>query len=550
MADMFTYARALKQSHLFRGLEDAQLTWILQLFEEHPCAEETQLFTQRDIGDQFYYVVRGKVRCNVREKGGQVRSLGTAGPNDYFGEGTLLRRGPRGFNATAEAGTLLLQMNTANFRKLTREYPALEKRFKFVSEGRKQASRQHFAWLAENETVYFLSRKNRFVLYRMLLIPLVVLAGVLLGMGLLLRSGTELISMGLIALLPLALSVAWVVWRYVDWGNDFYIITNRRVVWLEKVVGLYDSRSEAELRNVMSVDMQTSAIGRIFDFGDVIIRTYTGEVTFRDINSPRLAESMVKEYWERARGETDLESGDEMRKDLRKSLNPPPAPVPTPQEKKKKKKTPAAPATGLQPLYFEHFLRMQFQGEGVTTYRKHVWILIRNSLLPLVAVAGYTFALWWLAVQLSLAMILIIALGYGGIVLWWVYVYVDWANDLYLITSDQVIDIYRKPLGRERRQAAPLENILAVEFRRRGIISQIFNFGTVFVTVGDRQLDFVDVFNPPMVQQELVNRMNQRIAKKREADAADERKRMLDWLSAYDEVHAEMRQNEGRPRAE
>ena len=50
---------------------------------------------------------------------------------------------------------------------------------------------------------------------------------------------------------------AWAVWNYIDWGNDYYILTNQRVVWLEKVVGIYDSRQEAPLSTVLSVGVET-----------------------------------------------------------------------------------------------------------------------------------------------------------------------------------------------------------------------------------------------------------------------------------------------------
>jgi len=36
--------------------------------------------------------------------------------------------------------------------------------------------------------------------------------------------------------------LGWGVWNAIDWSNDYYIVTNQRVIWLEKVVGLYDSR--------------------------------------------------------------------------------------------------------------------------------------------------------------------------------------------------------------------------------------------------------------------------------------------------------------------
>ena len=35
-----------------------------------------------------------------------------------------------------------------------------------------------------------------------------------------------------------------------DWANDYYIVTSQRLVYLEKIIGIYDSRQEAaaELR--------------------------------------------------------------------------------------------------------------------------------------------------------------------------------------------------------------------------------------------------------------------------------------------------------------
>jgi hypothetical protein len=202
----------------------------------------------------------------------------------------------------------------------------------------------------------------------------------------------------------------------------------------------------------------------------------------------------------------------------------------------------------LQPLYFQHFARMQFQGGEVTAYRKHLYILIRNSLMPLLVLLGAGVG-WYLFIggNLTSGLILFGLFGALGIVLWWVYIYIDWANDLYLVTKDQVVDIYRKPLGQEVRKSAPLENILSVQYERRGITGLIFNYGTVYISVGDIQLDFNDVFNPPLVQQEISNRMSQRLAKKNEEDTADERKRMTDWLNAYHEVEKELRGTENRP---
>ena len=72
-----------------------------------------------------------------------------------------------------------------------------------------------------------------------------------------------------------------------------------------------------------------------------------------------------------------------------------------------------------------------------------------------------------------------------GIFLWWLYNYLDWHNDIYLITNEQVVDVNRKPLGKEERRAALIRNILSVEYKRMGVIGLLLNFGTVFIRVGE-----------------------------------------------------------------
>ena len=156
MPDMFKYSPGLKECHLFRGLNDQDLAWVLDQFEEYPCDEERQVFAQHEMGDGFFYIIRGKVRMTAKTRGGQERTRAIFTRNDYFGETALLRRQSRGTTATAEAGSLLLKMSTENFRKVIKRFPVLKERFQFVAASRAQQMRQNFAWLVEEETVYYL----------------------------------------------------------------------------------------------------------------------------------------------------------------------------------------------------------------------------------------------------------------------------------------------------------------------------------------------------------------------------------------------------------
>jgi hypothetical protein len=111
----------------------------------------------------------------------------------------------------------------------------------------------------------------------------------------------------------------------------------------------------------------------------------------------------------------------------------------------------------------------------------------------------------------------------------------DWHNDLYIISIDQVVDVNKKPLGHEERQAAPIKNILSIEFRRIGILGLLLNFGTVYIRIGDRQLTFDNVARPSDVQRELFHRLAEVNAEEKKSQIEAEKQRLGDWFASYSE---------------
>jgi hypothetical protein len=117
--------------------------------------------------------------------------------------------------------------------------------------------------------------------------------------------------------------------------------------------------------------------------------------------------------------------------------------------------------------------------------------------------------------------------------LWLVWEYIDWKNDIFMVTPDEIVDIDKAPLGSEQRRAAQLDNILSTEYKRIGLTGNIFNYGTVYISVGGTKLEFQDVLDPASVQADINRRRMARLAKKSEESASLERERMAAWIAAY-----------------
>jgi hypothetical protein len=112
---------------------------------------------------------------------------------------------------------------------------------------------------------------------------------------------------------------------------------------------------------------------------------------------------------------------------------------------------------------------------------------------------------------------------------------VDWKNDIFMLTSEEIFDIDRTPFGREEKRAAQLENILSISYKREGFIGYIFNYGTVEITVGGSKFDFQDVADPASVQADINRRRMVRISQKSENAGKDDRERFATWIAAYHE---------------
>jgi hypothetical protein len=335
-------------------------------------------------------------------------------------------------------------------------------------------------------------------------------------------------------------AIALALWRWVDWGNDYYLVTNRRAVWLEKVVGIYDSRTEAPLHMVLSVSVSTDMLGRQLGFGDVIIRTYTGQVVFRSVGTPQAMAAMIEEHWQRARDKSQEVDRDELRKAVRKRLDPEVEKDATQDIQTHAKGKGAAKDTSQNRMGLFH---VRFEDGNRITYRKHWAVLMREIGPPsilLIVVAGLIGAriAGLIVVAETTTFLLITVFSLIPLFMWWLYRYVDWTNDIYQITPDQIVDVSKKPLARELRKVAPIENILGTEVDRKGIFGILLNYGDVIANVGTAQFVFEGVFDPVGVQQDIVRAQDAFLQVKQDKERRQRRDEVVELLDIYHDEYS------------
>lgn len=530
----------LRRVHLFRGVEDARLEAAADLFEQVEVPAGQVLYQQGDAVDYFYIVATGRARLTRQlVKGGQALTLGYMEQDDFFGQEVLENDWPRQVNAETVEDSTLLRANVDMLIKLLEVIPFMGQRLQFALDNYRQVLRAQgsFSWPDTDECIYYVARRHILFLIAMMLPP--VIAG-FIGIPMFVYFFLQSFMLTTAVLLAIVILVvfAWLIWSYVDWTNDYYIVTNQRVLYQERVVLLYDSRQESPFDAIQSTSINTSQWGRWFGYGNVAIRTYTGTILFRNVAHPEQVMSLIQEHQLRAQfrmQRTELRNIKKIIKD--RIASGPIAPTPP------RPRPPQAKPSMLREFLSTMF-HLRYEVNGTIIYRTHWFVLLKKIFLPsmfliglvtlFIYSAGNRFPLLSAMSTCSLSLLFgMIAFG------WWFYQYMDWHNDLYLISQDQVIDVSKKPLGHEQRQAAPLNNILSIEYKRLGIPGLVLNFGTVYIRVGDQSLTFDDVFNPSEVQRVLFHSLARKKFAERQSSLAEERKRLADWFATYDELRRE-----------
>ena len=538
----------LRRVHLFKGLDDEQLRQVASRFTYQEVEPHVAIFYQGDPCEAFFMIQNGRVAV-VRHKGTQAQTVNHLTDGDYFGEMGLLYRRRRSATIQTELKVGLWRLEADAFYELVREFPQIRANLDVVVHTRQTKQRKKFNWLEADEIVYLVSGKHNSVLW---------LSEVPGALALLLALGAAGVGyfyfhamLAVYLFVPVAvLAAGWLVWNWIDWDNDLYIVTNKRVVDYEKIVLLYDSRSEAPLATCRNVNVVTDEIGRALGYGNIIISTFSGDIVFHRLPNPYAVADLIQEQLNRQRTRSAQSDRQSLKRSLRLSmgLDRPPGedgktkPVVPVQPRGPLDLSLPNPVQGLLGLLRHFTFKVRTESKGVVTYHKHPIVLAQRLALPTLTIVAL-FVLLGLRILGRIVLLdglaffvawLIPLLAVFG---WWLYLYEDWRNDIYQVTPDQILDIARRPLGQESRRTAPLGNVLSIKTDRPGLLALLLNYGTVLIQTGPGgEFSFHDVFAPLSVQQDIFRRMEARQQRAAAAEVAAERDRLAKVLGAFYEI--------------
>jgi len=547
----------LGRVELFSALDRDDLEAIAELAEEQRHPRGTVLFRQGEKGRACHLVESGELRVLRVDPQGIEREVDHFSPGDFFGESSLLLGEPHDATTEVVEDAVLLTINKADFDQLVAERPAILDDLQMTSDLERRRRAPRFDWQEPDEAVVFVLRKHPVVLLRRLLFPGLLLILILASYFFL--GTTSLVGLvfgGILSAAPLLLALYYIL----DHLNDNYILTNRRVLHDEHVYLIHRSRVGAPLNNIQSVQqVQEGLLAQMFGFGDLLIETAGepgGVVAFRKVPNPTTVQERILRQRDRVEAQIRAEERaviqDALHRRLEHGVSSPDARAAEEQKPTDEGSGFSLPSWILAPLrvvrYF--FPALRYEEGDTITWRKH-WVALLGPLSrPTAAIALATLVAAWLlgrgGDQLS------ILLGYGMVLMflgpWWLWVFEDWQNDIYQVTSSRIIDVEQLPFGlREERREASLGMIQNVSLTVPGLIGRILGYGSVTIeTAGAGPFTFDYVRHPLAVQAEIFRRIETFEKREREKRARRRQDELLDWFTVYDQMrHPEAEQSGG-----
>jgi uncharacterized membrane protein YdbT with pleckstrin-like domain len=566
--DMTTKLEFLRQQSLFQDLDEEDLEDLAALFEEFEYKEGAVVAYQRDAADMLYMVKSGRLYAKKVEQGIVTASRDFL-PGDYFGLEWLFVPGIHG--ATIQAASrddhparLLILKSRPFLHYLSTHHDAVENLapaydatdtivagfpeevYQHVVKVQAKRDRRSATMnILPDELVELITRRSGWFLFVRMLAPLILLLVVtVLPFNFLSNQppGTFLYNIQLWC--PGGLSVffiGWAIFRFLDWTNDYFIVTNRRVIHRE--FNLRAFRVDIKVARIdqiqsVAVDKPTF-ISNMFNYGTVRITTASqhGVIYFDNINKPErvtvILEGLAKQVrvWDASREQTQV------RQSIEEYFQ-----FDQPYQRVQEGGETAAPPPEPPPGLWSRFLRRyqwRVEENGVITYHKHILVALRAIAVPLI-VSGVIALVTYLVSQYEMVPVQLLFPSVGCVyflMLIWIFWGIEnWRNDLYQLDGRFIYDIDRLPLGfGESRKQAALQNIQNVKAYTPGIIHTIFNYGFVDVeTAGvDSNIVFEHVPFPGVVQSDIFQQIEDFKRKQREAEEVRRHKAFAVLLDVY-----------------
>ena len=532
MADRFVVANA-RRLPLFVRLDAQQMDWVASVTQVLRFEPGEELFRQGVVAQGMLMVISGSGLLVQRGADGIERPFGKVSAGEFINDNALFNEVTTQATLRASESSIVLFLSREQMRNLLAHHPEIKNNLTLPALPKVQTQQvQQFQNQRANENTLLKTRRHiGAFLVRALGIGIVILAVWFVAATLAgLIAGFPALLIALPATVLLGLLIAY---YYIEWSNDELIITDRRVVNIQRTILNFKTQvNEIPLDGIHEVNVAlpaiTDVVGRLLGYGSIIIKTSgdANNIRLDEIPNPKAVQQAIftnRQNYQQAKLE---ENRNAMRGELAKVIGGEPG-AGTAAD------TGASAGVTNRPGLFT----LEYRNEkGETVYRKH-WLVLLAHLIPasLLFVAGVTLLLINVVGPLIPLGVMVLAAVWFYIADW------DWRNDMYIVGDQTVTIIHRRPVFlQDQKDQILLAQVDNVVSDTQGFMNSIFQIGEVkLLLTGTDEKNakrFTNVYAPQRIQQEISRRQDRAEALKRQEDAQRQQQAIIDYLSVYHET--------------
>ncbi|MFN8496793.1 MAG: cyclic nucleotide-binding domain-containing protein [Anaerolineae bacterium] len=492
--------------------------------------------------DRLFILETGLIRLQRPDPRVGARTRERVDPGDVFGvESLSTRRAIYRDDAVADEESAVFSVGGQALADLLQQHPRI-RRLGRAFRIRMWQMRPRLPDKQPDETILVARRQHWSMLVERLALPLLVLFAAIAVSGGLAVIQVSIFSWVAIGLSLLTAAMLLFGWSFADWWSDQYIVTNQRVISQTVRPLIRERQREAPIERVVNTTVNVpSPWAAWLGWSDVIIGTAGMQpIKFERISDGAYVAAVVNERLVEVRQLAEQATRAERQKYIRDSLQKAMAPVAPPSSPRPPVPAPVVQRSNPVASAYNYFWPKIRDEQGSTiTYRKHRIVMVRDTILWLLALLGlaaleaaaavYFYPLpGWVDVIGLIALVAVLAR-----LLW---VYDDWRLDIYVLTDRAVIDVDRRPFYlSETRKTASLDNLQDVTYTIPSPIARFFDYGTIVMETagasGRQTWSFVQ--DPRNVQNEIIRRMEASRRMRAESERRAREAEINEWIGEY-----------------
>jgi CRP-like cAMP-binding protein/uncharacterized membrane protein YdbT with pleckstrin-like domain len=543
-------AKFLGQLQIFSDLYEEELEDLAQITDEYEFETGAAIAYQRDIADRFFIVRSGRLVGRQVDEQGLVQERKFYMPGDYFKDVWLFTPRVHDMTINAAAPGRMMVIEEKKFLPFLINNPSILEALELSDDARYEAEHSQAAMpgreakklnLLTDEIVEYNERRTPLLLLIEIIIP-VILWFVFLYLAVDLWV-TDRHVLSILSGIATVISFGAVLFLYIDWANDFFVITNKHLVHNEFDLRRFQVNiNKVPIDQVQSVQiLRPNLLQNLLNVGSARITTASraGVILFDFIHDPKVVEETLNKLRQRVLAMDEGRVQAVMRASIEQHFNSPPA-----YTKVVDPDTVIAAGSKAQLTFGERFrqwISSRVEEGDTITYRKHfLTLLVQTWWQILLGILALLIGLFTPNIYLAVA-VLILGLINLGVFIWR---FEDWRNDTFQVTNRYVIDIDRAPFGfGENRKQAELGNVQNVNADRPGLIQTLFNFGNVHIETAGASTDiiFEQVANPSRVQSDIFARREDYATNQRIREGQQRRKEYAVFIDAFQQANEQNR---------